>query len=505
MPIDLQCPDCEHTFRVPSSMAGQRTLCRGCNAALIVPESSVEEPPEEVLPPRKSRRPSESVRTLDEKPPNWDTPIPFHSPGPIVGVLLIALAASVLILGIYAIAHEGTTPSKPAPFTGTYSYATQPIPTTKPDAKPVDVKPVAPSDREVILPDREVIVPKFGSESALVTNSMHPANWFVVRESSRRGFGFRIHDRATGRLAGTVPEHRDGVADSGISVSPSGRWSTQVADSSVELHSVAESGAAALRWNPYGRGARTLAACVLLSDERLLTVSGDGSFDLWAIPGGEYIRAVAVVVPEKSAAPAFDICTEKSLLAIRSGSKIEVHPLGDDDFGALCGFAPDAGNGTPPQFRFASDGKKLIALMAIRAEDGAPTDRVELFDLDRKRKTSGWTLKAQRRPGEAMFWSAGADSLSVHLPERGSVIGYGRSDGKVRSSLEVGSRRQGVQIERAGDRVWVLETDGPSRGEDAVAGRLYGFDLPLRTPLGIRKDPVWEYKSGVLELKKAGR
>ena len=33
----------------------------------------------------------------------------------------------------------------------------------------------------------------------------------------------------------------------------------------------------------------------------------------------------------------------------------------------------------------------------------------------------------------------------------------------------------------------------------------FGFNLPLRTPTTIRKNPVWEYKAGVLELKKVAR
>jgi hypothetical protein len=396
---------------------------------------------------------------------------------------------------------------KPAAFTGKYSYATQPIPTTKPEVKPVDVKPATPTDREVILPDREVILPKFGAESALVINPILPANWFVVRESKRRGFGvtFRIHDRTTGRVAGSVPEHRDGVADSGVTLSPSGRWFAQMLDSSVEVNSVAESGAAALKWNPYGRGARKLAACILLSDERMLTVSVDGSYDLWAIPSGDYIRRVAVVPQKEKTAPAFDISTERSLLAYRDGSKIEIDPLGDDDFGALCEFTPDGADDARARFQFSSDGKKLVALSEIRGEDGAPTDRVELFDLGRKRKSGGWILKTQRRPGEGMLWSAGADALTVQLPERGTVVGYWLSDGKRRSSLEVGIRQAGAQIERAGDRVWLLEVEGQARGDESSVGRLYGFDLPLRAPIGIRKDPIWEYKSGVLELKKAAR
>ena len=505
MPIDLQCPDCEHTFRVPSSMVGQRTLCRGCNSALVVPGETVAEPPHEEIPPRRSRRSSETVRIRDDRPPNWDTPIPFTSPGPIVGVLLIALAASVLILGIYAIAHEPTTASKPAPFTGTYSYATQPAAPSKPEPKPVDAKPSAASDREVILPDREVIVPKFGADSAPVMNRRLPANWIVVRDTNRRGAdaSFRIHDCATGRIVGAVPIQRDGAEDSCVSVSPSGRWFVHMVDSSIEVSPVAESGAAAFKWTPYGRGGRKPSACMLLSDEWLLTVSGEGSFDLWSIPGGEYIRRSAVA-PNGGQPPAFDVCVEKSLLAIRRGPKIEVYPLGDDDFGKLLDFAPDAAADVTSDFQFSSDGKRLIVISSIRDGAAAPADRVDLFDLERKRKSAAWTLKLPRRAGEEWHWCAGPDSLAIHLPERGSVNVYGLADGKLWSALEVGGRRA-VQLERTGDRVWMLEADSARNVEGAVAGRLYGFDLPLRTPLAIRKDPIWEYGNGVLELKRPGR
>ena len=68
--------------------------------------------------PRHARLSSEAI------PPGWETPIPFHSPAPIVGVLLIALLASVLVMAASAVVRNPTDPTKPAPFKGSYSYAT---------------------------------------------------------------------------------------------------------------------------------------------------------------------------------------------------------------------------------------------------------------------------------------------------------------------------------------------------------------------------------------------
>lgn len=500
MPIDLQCPDCEHTFRVPSSMAGRRTLCRGCNAALIVPESSADDEPEESFPPR-------SRRTVEEKPPNWDTPIPFRSPVPIVGVLLIALAASVLILGIYAIAREPGVASKPAPFTGNYSYATQPVAATIPAPGAAEGRPTA-YDREVILPDRELILPRSASESTFVTNLALPQNWSVVRQINRWGDRptFRAIECATGRVAGSIPVHPNGVADGFVGVAPSGRWFTQIADAdstfpTIGLHAVSESGPAVLKWAPYAAPSRGIKACVIVSDRRILTVSGDGAFDLWAIPSGDFLRRVAVASDcEIAETPAFDVSTEKALLALRSGAKIEVHPLGDDDFGAQWEFEPTAASGRGG-LQFTPDGKKLVAVAP--ADNGG--DRVELYDIDRKRKSGEWMLKSERGARDPFAWRAGAETFIVHLPNTGSVTAYGLTDGKVRSVLVAGAGRQNVQIERTGERVWIVGVEEVARGEESPPGRLYGFDLPLRAPATIRKDPVWEYRAGVLELKKAGR
>src|SRR5204863_1915360 len=90
-----------------------------------------------------------------------------------------------------------------------------------------------------------------------------------------------------------------------------------------------------------------------------------------------------------------------------------------------------------------------ISISALPGDADTPTDRVELFDLDRKRKTGGWILKTQRRPGEEMHWSAGAEALTVRFPERGTVLGYGLTDGKVRDRKSTRLNSSHVEISYA--------------------------------------------------------
>jgi len=478
-------------------MAGKRTLCRCCNAALIVPEQSVQEPLEELVPPPRSRRASESVRTLEEKPPNWDTPIPFSSPVPIVGVLLIALAASVLILGIYAIARDPAAASKPAPFTGSYSYATQPASPSKPEVKPLDGKPTVPSDREVILPDREVIVPK-SANSKFLGGSIIPRNWMFARSSGENGTTIDLHDWTRGTFAASFPDRGRFGPDAKLTASPSGLFMAVAGSSEVAVYSSANPSDAIRKWRPY-EGRRTLSLCALISDDRLLTLSDDSSYDLWAIPSGDYIRRVAALGPVKNR-DLIDtaVSFERSLLAIRNDTKLEIFSLEDDAFGPMVTFEPTATLGSQvTQLLFTPDGQRIVAASTVEATDGRYDDRFEVFDLTARKRTGDWMLKSNRAGREPPSWVAGRDYLLANRADLERVTCYLLSDGKLRSTVETGELRKHAYFDASEQRVWFFDFQPGSR--------IYGFDLPLRAPLGIRKDPIWEYRSGVLELKKAGR
>ena len=492
MPIDIQCPDCEHVFGVPSSMAGKRTLCRGCNAALIVPDAGAEEIPLE----KASARPSGRIAPVDEKPPNWDTPIPFRSPGPIVGVLLIAWLASTLVLIGYGLARTPTAATtKPAPYTPT-PKAPEPI---DPEPKAVNPGQTPGYEREIILPNREVILPRYGKESQIAENSHLPPNWYIVKESTSSGAAFHLHDSGRGHIAASIPESGSRAVGVQITASPSGLWLAQVADSTLRLHSSRNPDDPILKWEPYSGAGRTrnLARCAILSDERLLTVSDDGSFDLWAIPGGDYIRRVVALPANRDrAAVGSDVCHERSLLAVRDGSKLGVYSLEDDASGTLAEFAT-AGL-SDSRIRFTPDGKRIAAISRVVSTPAMIDDRVEIFDIAAAKRTASWTIPSGRRDIDEWAWSVGSEEMLVHRRDLGAVSAYRLSDGKLQSAIELGEARNNALLDGPAQRLHILASP-------PLPARLYGFDLPLRTPANLQKNPVWEYKAGVLELKKAAR
>ena len=72
------------------------------------------------------------------------------------------------------------------------------------------------------------------------------------------------------------------------------------------------------------------------------------------------------------------------------------------------------------------------------------------------------------------------------------------SDGKLQCAIELGEARNNAVLDGPAQRLHILVSP-------PLPARLYGYDLPLRTPANLQKNPVWEYKAGVLELKKAVR
>lgn len=486
MPIDIQCPDCEHVFGVPSSMAGKRTLCRGCNAALIVPEEEPDEIPLERAPDRPSRR----TAPVGEKPPNWDTPIPFRSPGPIVGVLLIALLASTIILVGYGLARTPTAATKLQPNTA----GPQPTEPTYPEPKAAD--PKASFEREVILPDRELIVAKAGrGDSTRHGGLFVPKNWLVVH----RGDGYAILDRARGGTIGSVSDSRSRIVERTVTASPSGRWLAAITQNgtTLELFQSAYPDQRVRAWKPYDSLGRLCSACAILSDERLLTISANGNCDLWAIPSGDYIRRVARLDNDGSNA---DVSFEKMLFAVRNGSKLEIYSLEDDEFGAAGKFAMIQKPFDPILFqcRFTPDGKRLVAMGNVRVNDELFDERVEVFDVAGRKRIAEWTLPLNRRSTDAYDWCLSNESLLVHRHLPGSASGYRLTDGKLESTIDCPVPIESVMLDGAGQRVLFADAE-------RSPARLYGFDLPLRTPANLQKNPVWEYKGGVLELKKAAR
>ena len=482
MPIDIQCPDCEHVFGVPTSMAGKRTLCRSCNAALIVPGEVGAEAPLELPPIRPNT--SKRLESAAEKPPNWDTPIPFHSPGPIVGVLLIALLASTLVLVGYGLARTPTVVTKSQPYV---APKPQPI---YPDPKPADPKPTAGYDREVILPNREVILPKSSRGTNFLGNAFLPTNWLIAKDST--GI-MNLHDAERGTIAGSLALSNTWGIDSTVTASLSGRWVAQIAGPKLELYSTRITGGASQSWEPYP--SRKLLDSALLSDSRLLTMSGDSSFDLWAIPSGEFIRRVAVLPTDRSRVGiGTAISIEQSLLAIRDESKIAVYSLDDDAFGPTVEFAA-AGDS---KIAFTPDGTRVVALSTVEAKlRGLLDDRVEIFELASKKRIHEWTLSSNRRVTDALVWSAGSDGLLLKRADLRRVAYHRLSDGRLLSSIETGDDQNPIRLDGPGQRILFFAPEPP--------GRLYGFDLPLRTPGNLQKNPVWEYKAGVLELQKAAR
>ena len=495
MPIDIQCPDCDQIFAVPSSMAGKRILCRHCNAALIVPE----EEPGDAEP--------EPVRRGGERPPNWDTPIPFHSPKPIVGVLLIALLVSVIVLVAYGFTRDKSVPTKPSNFTPYVAPRPEPV---KPDATKPDAKPTVVQDREVYLPNREVIVPQYDPASKWVEATGLPGNWFLTRDSTLRGqsSSLLLREWATGRVVGVLGDDRQSVADSGRSFSPSGRWIAQIANANtgarmLDLRRIEVSNEPLLGWDPSrrngGLSGQKYEYCVLLTDERLLTITADSTYDLRAVPGADYIRRVATV---KAELPLFSVHHGTERLAIRRGSKIELYALGDDDFGPFCEFEFERPSGGKSEvaLQFTPDGTRIVAIAF-----GDAKDRVAVFDIDRKKKVGDWNRTLGGRGRAATRWRAGNTSILFLNLDTGLIETAALGDGKAGSTIESGPARQIAHLDPNGDRVWFLDVENHTGVDPTRSSRLYGFDLPLRAPANFQKNPVWEYNAGVLELKKTTR
>ena len=488
MPIDIQCPDCEHVFGVPSSMAGKRTLCRGCNAALIVPDEAPAELPLEEAPVRPSKR----IAPVEEKPPNWDTPIPFRSPGPIVGVLLIALLASTLILIGYGIARSPTVATKSLP----YSAGPKPAEPTYPAPMPLDPKPTLGYEREVILPNQELIASKFTrGSSARRGGPFQPKNWFVVTAGSH----YQFHERARGNVVATLTDPQSRIVERTATASPSGRWFAAVTHggTTVELFDAANGDEPLRKWKPYDSQGRFCESCAVLSDDRLLTVSARGSCDLWAIPSGEYIRRVAHLDPDGSN---LDVSYDKMQLAIRKGGKLEIHSLDDDEFGPLCEFTLKYKPFDAATFRcrFTPDGKRLVAVTEGSTIKDEFFGEVEVFDIAARKRTAAWVLSMNGHNSETFTWCPTAESLLVHLHSPGSVSQHRLADGKLETAIECSVPPESVVLDGDAQRVLFWETE-------RSPARVYGFELPLRTPSNLQKNPVWEYKSGVLELKKPVR
>jgi len=495
VPIDIQCPDCDQIFGVPSSMAGKRTLCRHCSAALIVPY----EEPGDVEP--------EPLHRGGEKQPNWDTPIPFHSPKPIVGVLLIALLVSVIVLVAYGITLDRTVSTKPSNYTPYVAPRPEPI---KPEATKQDVKPTGMQDREVLLPNREVIVPRYDRASKWVDAVGLPSNWFLTRESTQRGqtSNLLLREWATGRVVGILGDERPGVVDSGRTFSPSGRWLAQIANANtgaplLDLRRTAVANEAMLGWDPNrrngGLSGQKYEHCVLLSDERLLTITVDSTYDLRAVPGADYIRRVAAA---KAEPPLFDVHHGSERMAIRRGSKIELYALGDDDFGPFCEFEFESppGGKSEAALQFTPDGTRIVAIAF-----GAGRDRIAVFDIDRKKKVGDWNRTSTGRGRAAIRWRSGNTSILFLNLDTGLIESAALGDGKAGSTIESGPARLNARLDPAGDRVWFLDVQNDTGADPTLSSRLYGFDLPLRTPANFQKNPVWEYNAGVLVLKKATR
>ena len=497
MPTDIQCPDCEHVFGVPASMAGKRTRCRSCNAALIVPGESAAA---SISAPRESRG--------EETLPNWDTPIPFRSPEPIVGVLLIGIVASIFVLIIYGIRQPSSVATKSPPYTVPIPAASKTNDGGRPDPRSTDVAPAVGYDREVILPDQETVVPKYGPNSKLITGWGTSQNWLLFRETAPKNTMFHLHDRTKGGVATVLIERSSGVINA--THSPSGRWlalyRTTPGDIGIELYACRAPDEPALKWNPYAESgdapARRLAGCAFLSDERLLTFSTDGSMDLWAIPSGIYIRGISATRAARNASD-WDrsaMNPERSLLANFDGVKLEVHSLEDDAFGPT--FVIDSparpAQGTTGRTRFTTDGKRIVIVTPIAATPDTVNDRVELFDSATGKRITEWTIPSDRDPAEPMAWSVGIESLLVHRPSAGTVTAYRLADGKLIAAIERTDPRKQVALDAGTNRILMMEAE-------TLPARSFGFNLPLRTPTTIRKNPVWEYKAGVLELKKVAR
>ena len=99
MPIELKCPSCGQTLRVPDDAAGKHARCAQCQAVILVPASDTPSPTP-MDPPLGGPNPPTPYRETPMTNP-YDAPkteTPFKGPSPSQGTNTLAIVS--LVLGV---------------------------------------------------------------------------------------------------------------------------------------------------------------------------------------------------------------------------------------------------------------------------------------------------------------------------------------------------------------------------------------------------------------------
>lgn len=100
MTINIDCPECDKSYRLPDSAAGKKFRCKECEIAISVPLDDVEvvEYAEEVALPIRRKPAAKKPKKKQSKPPSiWSTPLPWIGigGGGFLALILLVAVASV--------------------------------------------------------------------------------------------------------------------------------------------------------------------------------------------------------------------------------------------------------------------------------------------------------------------------------------------------------------------------------------------------------------------------
>jgi dienelactone hydrolase len=197
MTINIDCPECDKTYRLPDSAAGKKFRCKVCDTAISVPADDVEEIgyAEEDLPPVRRKPAAKKSKGKKSKPTSiWSTPLPWIGIG---GGGVLALALLVVFLS------AGKRPAITAPL---------PIANTSVASSTSNPRPVAntgPGPADALFPIAQVPIPSFperGSPRILQPSGVRM--WFVQMSPSPtpgHSMAFRVYLPPTDAADHSIP------------------------------------------------------------------------------------------------------------------------------------------------------------------------------------------------------------------------------------------------------------------------------------------------------------
>jgi hypothetical protein len=200
MTINIECPECDKTYRLPDSAAGKKFRCKQCETAIAVPSDDFDDDFEEepVVRRRAPAKKSKGKKAKSSKSTSiWSTPLPWIAIGGggflAIGLLVVVMSGGSRPINNFAPAPTGTPVAVPV-------HSSAPVHSTP---APTVVNAGSPNN---LFPVSQVPVPTFpelGAPRVLQPSGVRM--WFVkLPPSSTPGqsMAFRVYLPPT-----DAPEH----------------------------------------------------------------------------------------------------------------------------------------------------------------------------------------------------------------------------------------------------------------------------------------------------------